>query len=326
MREDLQPLMIKEEDFTDFAKNTLEPWVDKEFKKGKFTSYDGTKIAYYYVINPNEKASVVICHGMGEFFVKYYEISYIFYNMGYSVFFIEHRGFGFSDRAVEELDHIYVKSYREYVDDFKENLEQIVKKNAKTDKYVLFAHSMGGCIGTYFMEEYPQYFKTAVLSSPMHLMNLGQFKPWQVKVISSFMKLFGQGNKFVPGQKGFDGVNVWETSSSMSKARYDFQFNKRLEEPMYTAFGGTYSWTLASIKATDKVIANASKVEVPVLLCEAGQDRLVDNEGHKIFVEKAGDNITYKIFPDSKHEIFNATQEIREEYWETVFDYLDERI
>ncbi len=326
MNNDLAKLMITEEDFTDFAKNTLEPWIENDFTKGHFTSFDGTKIAYYYNINPDEKASIVISHGMGEFFVKYYEIAYIFYHMGYSVFFIEHRGFGFSDRAVPELDHIYVESYNEYVEDFRQNMEQIVKPNAKTDNYILFAHSMGGAIGTLFLEKYSNYFKCAVLSSPMHRMVLGKFKPWQVKLICSTMTAIGKGNNIVPGQREFDGINIWEKSSSVSKTRYDFQFNKRLEVPEYTTYGGTHAWTIASIKATDRLLKNASYVTTPVLLCEAGRDRLVDNEGHRIFIERTGDYVTYKIFPEAKHEIFNGDEKTREEYWTCVFDYIDSQL
>ena len=325
MREDVAQILISEEEFRDVADNKLVPWIEKDFTKGKVTSFDGTRLAYYYNINPDEKASVVICHGMGEFFPKYYEMSYYFYNMGYSVFFIEHRGFGFSDRAVEQLDHIYVKSYSEYVDDFHEYMDKIVTKQSKTKKYVLFAHSMGGCIGTLFLEKYPEYFKTAILSSPMHRMSLGKFKPWQVKIISAIMVAIGKDNDIVPGQKEFDGVNVWETSSSISKARYDFQFDKRLEVPEYTTYGGTYAWTRASIKASNQCLADAGKIKIPILLCEAGLDTLVDNDGHTVFVAST-DNTTLRAFPESKHEIFNGTPKIREEYWNEVFDYIDSNI
>ena len=325
MREDIKSLMISDEEFDNIMNNTIEPWIDSDFTKKHFNSFDGTDLACYYNVNPDEKAAVVFCHGMGEFFPKYYELSYYFYNMGYSVFFIEHRGFGFSERAVERLDHIYVRSYGDYVDDFREFMEQIVKPNSKTGNYVLFAHSMGGAVGSLFLEMYPDYFKTAVLCSPMHKMKLGQFKPWQVKFISKIMVMFGQGDKIVPGQKEFDGVNVWETSSSMSKVRYDHQFNKRLKVPEYTTYGGTYAWTRASILATDTIFKYISDIKTPILLCEAGKDRLVDNEGHKRFVE-ATPNTTYKIFPESKHEIFNATADIREEFYNTVFDYLDAQL
>ena len=322
MRDDIASIIINEEDFRDVAENTIEPWVEKDFTKGKFISYDGTKLAYYYNINPDEKASIVMCHGMGEFFPKYYEMAYYFYNMGYSVFFIEHRGFGFSDRAVEQLDHIYVKSYSEYVDDFREYMDKIVTKESNTKNYILFAHSMGGCIGTLFLEEYPEYFKAAILNSPMHKMNLGQFKPWQVKIICGLATTFGKGNDVVPGQREFDGVNVWEKSSSISKARYDYQFDKRLAVPEYTTYAGTHAWTRASLKAANKCLANAGKIKIPVLLCEAGLDTLVDNDGHTSFVA-ATDNTTLRAFPESKHEIFNATPEIREEYLNVVFDYID---
>lgn len=322
MREDMKSLIIKEEDFRKLMDETVEPWVDKEFTTGHFTSYDKTKLAYYYIVNPNEKASIVISHGYCEFFPKYYELAYIFYNMGYSVFFVEHRGYGFSDRAVPQLDYVYVKDYSEYVDDFHEYMEQIVKKNSKTDKYVLFAHSMGGCIASLFLEKYKGYFDAAVLSSPMHMMKLGQFKPWQVLLIGNICKFFGQGKRLASGQKRFDGINVWEKSSSMSKARYDYQFDKRLAVPEYTTYGGTFAWATASIKATNRCLKDAPKIDTPILLLEAGNDRLVDNEGHRKFVDLTH-NTTYKIFPESKHELFNAPDYIREEYYDEIFNYLD---
>ncbi len=325
MRDDLSPLMIPEEDFREFTEKQIEPWIEKEFITGKFESFDSTKIAYYYAVNPDEKASVVMSHGYCEFFPKYYELAYIFYNMGYSVFFVEHRGYGFSDRVVPELDHVYVKSYDQYVEDFREYMDQIVKKQSKTKTYVLFAHSMGGCIASLFLEKYHDYFKCAVLSSPMHKMVLGSFKPWQVELISGIMKLTGNERKIVPGQREFDGINVWEKSSSLSKARYDYQFDKRLSVPEYTTYAGTYAWTRASLHGSKKCLKDASNVTTPILLCEAGKDALVDNEGHRIFVERTG-TTTYKIYPESKHELFNATPDIRNEYFEDVFNYIDKML
>ena len=64
MREDIAKLLISEADFREFAENTIEPWIDKDFTKGKVTSFDGTRLAYYYNVNPDEKASIVMCHGM----------------------------------------------------------------------------------------------------------------------------------------------------------------------------------------------------------------------------------------------------------------------
>ena len=87
---------------------------------------------------------------------------------------------------------------------------------------------------------------------------MGKFKPWQVKLVSNICALFGQSKKLASGQKRFDGINVWEKSSSMSKARYDYQFDKRLSVPEYTTYGGTFAWAKASVKATSKCMKNAS--------------------------------------------------------------------
>ena len=79
-------------------------------------------------------------------------------------------------------------------------MKQIVTKESKSKQYVLFAHSMGGCISTLFMEKYLNYFKCAILSSPMHEMKLGKFKPWQVELISGICGVFGQDKKLASGQ------------------------------------------------------------------------------------------------------------------------------
>lgn len=321
-KEKINSLMIQEVDFRKTMEEKVEPWVKAEFTTGKFESYDGTKIAYYYNVNPEEKATVVIVHGFGEFFPKFYEMAYYFYHMGYSVFFLEHRGYGYSDRAVPEYDHIYVKSYDEYVLDLKEYMDQIVMKESKTKKCYLFSHSMGGCISSLFLEEYQNYFEKAVLSSPLHKMDFGGFKEWQVKMLAGFSKILGWNNKIIPGQREFDGINVWEKSSSVSKARYDYQFDKRLEIKEYQTYGGTYAWVRATLKATDKCLENASKIEIPLLLCEAGKDTLVDNLGHEMFVKQAK-NVQYEKFPESKHEIFNGADDVRDDYFERVFAFLD---
>ena len=45
--------------------------------------------------------------------------------------------------------------------------------NSGEQKLFLFAHSMGGAIGADFLEEYPEYFNSAILSAPMFQVNTG---------------------------------------------------------------------------------------------------------------------------------------------------------
>lgn len=183
---------------------------------------------------------------------------------------------------------------------------------------------MGGAIGTLFLEKYPEVFERAVLSSPMLQVNFGKNPTWMVKVLMVLSKILRWDLKYVPGQKGFDHVYVFATSSSTSEPRYAYIFNQREQVPQYTSYGGTYAWTRASIKATKQIARDAGKVQIPVLLCQAGRDTMVRAEGQEYFAKNSG-NTRIVRFPDSKHELFTATYDIMLPYYEEVFDFYAEK-
>lgn len=322
----VEKMLIPDEEFTERLQDTIKPWVKEHLKEEYFTSYDGTKIHTHYAIHPQEKASIVISHGFCEFAGKFHEVMYYMYTMGYSVFFIEHRGHGFSDRAacIHEWDRVYVKNYDEYVEDMHGFIEKIVKKRSLTHTYYLYAHSMGGAISALFLEKYPDVFERAVLSSPMLQLNFGKNPTWLVKVLMVVSKILRWDLKYAPGQKGFNHVYVFKTSSSTSEPRYAYIFNQREETPQYTSYGGTYAWTRASIYATRKIARNADKVKIPVLLCQAGKDTMVRPEGQEYFAEHSKNTRLIR-FPESKHELFTATYDIMLPYYKEVFDFYAEK-
>ena len=109
-----------------------------------------------------------------------------------------------------------------------------------------------------------------------------------------------------------------------SEPRYAYIFNQREQVPQYTSYGGTYAWTRASIKATKQIARDAGKVQIPVLLCQAGRDTMVRAEGQEYFAKNSG-NTRIVRFPDSKHELFTATYDIMLPYYEEVFDFYAEK-
>lgn len=322
IHEAVEQLLIRDEEFADRMEDRILPWVRSCLKEEYFNSFDGTRIHAHYAIHPKEQASIVISHGFCEFAAKFYEVMYYMYQMGYSVFFIEHRGHGFSDRAecIHEWDRVYVRDYEEYVTDMKCFMDQVVAKYSRTHRYYLYAHSMGGAIGTLFMEEYPEVFEKAVLSSPMLQVNFGSNPDWVVKVLMVVAKILHWDLKYVPGQKGFDHVYTFATSSSTSEPRYAYIFRQREEIPQYSSYGGTYAWTAASIRATKKAAKNAEKVQIPVLLLQAGRDTMVRPEGQEYFAEHSG-NTRLICFEESKHELYTATCQIMLPYYKEIFDF-----
>ncbi|MCR5143682.1 MAG: alpha/beta hydrolase [Lachnospiraceae bacterium] len=320
-------MIAGEEDFPDYLENKIKPWAKDVLEEGYFESCDGKKIHYARAIHPDEKASLVISHGFCEFIPKYLEVIYYFYQMGYSVFMLEYRGHGFSQRGCKalenELDKVYVKNYQEYVEDLHGFMDQVVTKESLTRKYILFAHSMGGCIATLFLQQYPNYFKKAILSTPMLEMDYKDKSVFTVNMLFILSKILRWGKKYLPGQKGFDNIYKYEGSSSMSETRYRYVFEMRQSEPHYTTYSGTYAWARASAKATKKLQKNASKVRIPVLLFQAGLDTMVKSGGQDKFAENAV-NVKMVRYDASKHEIFNASEEIRRDYYLKIYEFLSD--
>jgi len=109
-----------EETFEEEMNTKGKKFRDEHYREGCFPGCDFRSIHYVYVKNKNERAAVVISHGFCEFISKYDELVYYFYQLGYSVYFIEHRGHGYSFRYVpDELDRVHLEDFRDYVEDLK---------------------------------------------------------------------------------------------------------------------------------------------------------------------------------------------------------------
>ena len=314
-----ETLLFGEEDFDSRMETEVQPWMKECLKEDYLSGADGARLHYVKAVHPRERAAIVICHGFCEFTGKYHEMMYYFYQMGYSVFLAEHRGHGFSQRFVEDMDRVYVGSYQEYVDDMKAFVEKIVKPESRSGHLLLFAHSMGGAVGALYLEQFPKDFERAVLSSPLMEMNFGSIPDWQVKFLIFWSKIMRWKDQYVPGQHGFDRVYAFDTSSCLSEARYAYVFRQRLETPEYSSYGATYAWTRASIAATKRLLKEAGNVTIPVLLFQAGRDSMVRPGGQEAFAASTPHTRLVR-FPDSKHEIFNATDEMRRDYYQEIFD------
>ena len=72
-------------------------------------------------------------------------------------------------------------------------------------------------------------------------------------------------------------------------------------------------------------LKNIKKVKTPVLLLQAEKDHMVKAGGQNAFDQK-NPNVTLLEYKDSKHEIFNATKEIREKYYRDILDYCNAHV
>jgi lysophospholipase len=57
------------------------------------------------------------------------------------------------------------------------------------------------------------------------------------------------------------------------------------------------------------------------LLFQAGLDGMVKPEGQEAFVRETGQTELVR-YENSKHEIFNATADVRQDYYKRIFEFL----
>jgi lysophospholipase len=309
--------LLSEEDFIPAMEGEAAQWREHYVKSGDMTATDGTPLRYYKAKAPAAKGYIVMVHGFCELWGKYHEVAWYFWQMGYSIFFLEQRGYGYSGGKGSESDVVVIDSYMTYVEDLKLFMDSVVLTSDASGRRFLFAHSMGGAVAALFMEDHPGYFDEAILSSPMLMMKTRIFPEPVLTGIKLYGIVSGNLTKSAPGQRRWDGVNVFETSSTQSKPRYDYQFSMRCEDVHYQTYGASLSWGIASMRANRRLLRRAGRVKVPVTIFAAGADHLVDQEGYRIFAKKAA-KVRIIEFPDSKHEIFNSTEDNRIRYYEEI--------
>lgn len=75
------------------------------------------------------------------------------------------------------------------------------------------------------------------------------------------------------------------------------------------------------MRAIEALQKNADQARLPILICQAGLENLVDNEGQRIFAEHAPNAKLVRI-ENAKHEIFLSSSDVLDEYYRTIFDFL----
>lgn len=297
------------------------PWLEEHTADGFFDSFDGLSIHYHEAVHPGEKAAIVMVHGFCEFFGKYHETAYRFYDEGYSVFFLELRGHGKSARVRDYEDQrVIVDSFDEYVGDIHSFVEKIVIPHSQTKRLYLYAHSMGGAAGAMYIEKYPDIFRCAVLSSPMLKVDYGGIPDPAIDALAVATRMADIGDNFALGQHEWRGEDHFLKSSCMDRDRYEYQFEQRMNDIHYQTWGGTWGWAAAARKATETALKDASRITTPVLIAQAGHDAMVDNEGQNEFRRLC--NMVYLVrFEGAEHELFNGDSFTRHKYYKTVLDY-----
>ncbi len=311
--------LLPDEDFAARLGDTITPALAPYRETFYYAGHGGAQLYGEVFTHPDATAVVVISHGFCEYIGKYAEIIYNFFCLGYSVAICEHRGHGFSARQTSDIHNVHVDSYNTYTADFNYFTTVIAEKFPHHTLF-LFGHSMGGAIAARYLEQYPARYAAAVLSSPMMSITPQGLPPRVALTYANYLLRTGEPDAIVD-KPGFNPTPNFAHSSCTNPERFYAYFAQRVAEPRYQTSHGTVRWLVSSLEAIDKVLEQADSVSAPVLLCQAGQDTLVQPSGQELFVSRAK-NATLCRFPRAKHEITSADSATRADFWKTVATFL----
>lgn len=314
---------FSEEEYAEQMQKTVEPMLAKIRQSGKIPVKGGE---LYYELYPKEGAdTVVISHGFSESAEKFAEFIYYLYQAGYQTAIWEHRGHGRSLREGKDANTIHVEDFQDYVEDMHLLMEERFKAFAGDGKLYLFAHSMGGCIGTLYLETYPGDFKKAVLNAPMLAIEMGSCPLFAAQAVCQVERLMGRNKERLFTHGEFDPQEPFAVSCTDSEARHFYYLEKRRANPAFQTSSASYSWAANAIKAGKRAVKkeNASRIQIPVLLIQAGKDNQVKPKAQQKFAAAISQNCRLVPFPEAKHECYRSSASLLEKYMDILLDFYE---
>ena len=221
-------------------------------------------------------------HGLGEHGGRHAHVAGVLAENGWRMIVADLRGHGRSGGVPT-----YVKSFNDYADDIATIWEQLGLNDAPP---VLLGHSMGGLVAVRTVQTGSVKPSALVLSSPLLGLKL-RVNPVTV-MLGRILVNFYPTVRF---SNGIDPANMTRDSEFASLRRGDALINKTV----------TAGWFVAMQSALKAAKLDASKVSLPVLALQGGDDRTTD----PVALSDWWDRIqsTEKelvVFPNHVHELF----------------------
>jgi lysophospholipase len=297
------------------------------FAWGRFVAPDGAKLRWGHLPSPSPRAECVMVGGFSECIEKYFETTVDLTLRGISVWCLDWRGQGGSERPRRWPTRPRPRRYERDARDLAFFAQTLPASRLPR---LLIGHSMGGAIALVCLHRSPRLFDAAILSAPMLGLRTGRIPRKLARCITGAARASGLGLCFIPGAGRWRPDLIpspadSRISSDPERCRIQFDWfsaraQLRVDEP-------TYGWLDAAFRLIGKVSRKEFLVEVstPILLASAGIEAFVEPEAHRRAARFLPD-CTLVEFPDSKHEPFLEQDEIRNRWFEAIDRFIDDRL
>ena len=181
---------------------------------------------------------------------------------------------------------------------------------------------MGGAVSSLFMEQYPDIFSAAVLSSPMIAPCTGGIPAPLASAVSLASKMLGNAKKKPFFMKSYSGPEDFATSCATDPVRFAWYDEIKASRKDFQNSVPSYQWSYEALHVTEKILApNApEKIPCPVLLFSAETDFSVLQGPQKTFIERVPHG-RYVLVKNARHEIFRSVNDVLFPWWHEIIRF-----
>ena len=312
--------LLSEEGFAREMEQHVLPFLQERETELFWERIPGRKLHLLRFDCDHPRGVILVSHGFTESGEKFLEFAWYLLQEGYTVFLIDHAGHGRSYRLNEDPCLVHIDRWQSYTEDLLFAAGTIRKACPGLPLY-LYGHSMGGGIAAAAAATDPGAFLKLILSSPMIEPVMGMPMA-AARVLAAAMKLLGKSKAPVPGYHPFDGSETFAQSMALSPARFEWYLNRQKADPSLQTCGASFGWAGEAARLSAFLLAKApARIQIPVLLLQAGRDTAVSNEAQDRFIAALSQG-TKTVFPDAKHELYRCGNDILLPYYRAIFGFL----
>jgi alpha-beta hydrolase superfamily lysophospholipase len=254
----------------------------------------------------SSRALVLIVHGLAEHSGRYVHVGRALSAAGFACYAFDQRAHGRSPGR-----RVHVASFERFLWDL-EAVEALGRERHPGLPIVLLGHSQGGLVALLYVLRHPEGLAAVVATSPF----LG-FRP-DARPSRARERLLKLVSALAPGL--LFSTRLDPSTVSRDPAVVDAYARDPLVSRRVSA-----RWFTSIVEAMAEVHARAPTLQVPTLLLAAGDDRVVDAEATRRFVDRApAERLTCMEWPGLFHEVLNEPE--RAIVLERIVRWLDERL
>ena len=274
-------------------------------EEGYFRGFNDSELFYQSWMIENPKGIILITHGLGEHSECYQRLVEGLAPLSLNVYGWDLRGHGRSE-GKRGVSHDFL----DFCEDLKILLKQIKTRWANLPVFLL-GHSMGGLICNRALLAFEDLKADGlILSSPLCrlAMKVPRFKRTGGKLLARWLP-----ETTLKTQVSYKALT--RDREVINEYKHDHLRHDKINPKLFFDFA----------QHCDYLLNNASQIQLPVLVLQAGQDRLVKKEATQSYFDNiASKDKTLKLYDGYYHEVFNDLG--RDVVYTDVVDWMRPRL